>query len=248
MTRALTILLLLALGTSQAACPPIHHDLESTVQKVNDGDTLVLTNGTRVRFIGINTPELGRNGKPEQAYARQATRALKQLLESASNKVILQYGKQHKDRYRRRLAHVFLADGTNISEVLLQQGLAYRVAVPPNLNFQECYQQAEQVARQKQRGLWSTNRLSIKHLPQLTRGFHLVRGKILRLGHSKKSVWLNLDGPLSVRIARKDLSHFSHLDFEQLANSTVVVRGWIHNYKNSNIMRLRHSSMIEIMK
>jgi len=247
MIRAV-LLLVFSIQTSQATCLAIQHDLVSFVENTYDGDTFTLNDKTRVRFIGINTPELGRNGKPDQAYARQATDALIQLLAKSSNKVILQYGKKAKDHYKRRLAHVFLADGTNVSEQLLLKGLAYRVAVPPNLWAQDCYLKAENKARESKIGLWSRAITQSTQLPLNSKGFYYVEGEIYRIGHSKKSIWLNLKGNLSVRVARKDLHYFKGISFEQLQNKQIRVRGWLHNYKNENILRLRHSSMLEIMK
>ena len=241
-------LLLTCINFSEAACPPERHDRVAVVRRVYDGDTLTLTDNTRIRFIGINTPELGRNGKPDQAFAKQATDALLHLLAKSSNKVILQYGKQEKDRYKRHLAHVFLADGTNVSETLLKTGLAYRIAIPPNLWSQDCYKKAEFEARKLKLGLWGNTITQAEHLPPNSKGFHFVEGKVGRIGHSKKSVWINFKGPLSIRIARSDLDLFKQFNLDQLKNRHLRVRGWVHNYKGENIMRLRHSSMLEIMK
>jgi len=247
MTRTL-FLLLFCIQTSQASCPALRHDLVSRVAHTYDGDTFTLEDNTRVRFIGINTPELGRNGKPDQAYAKQATNTLIQLLAKSSNKVILQYGEKAKDHYKRRLAHVFLADGTNVSEQLLLKGLAYRIAVPPNLWAQDCYLKAENKARESKIGLWSRDITQSTQLPLNSKGFQYVEGEIYRIGHSRKSIWLNLNGNLSVRIALKDLHYFKDINIEQLQNKQIRVRGWVHNYKKENILRLRHSSMLEIVK
>lgn len=248
MQKYFLLLLLTSINISLADCPPARNDFSSGVLKIYDGDTFTLTNNERVRFIGINTPELGRNGKPDQLFAQQAKKMLVRLLSTSSNKVILQYGKQAKDHYKRSLAHVFLPDGTNVSEKLLRQGLAYRVAFPPNLWAQDCYQKAENTARKLGLGVWSRPVKQTEQLPLNSKGFHYIEGEIVRVGHSKKSVWLNFKGNLSVRIARNDLKNFKHINFDELKNKRLRVRGWIHTYKNENILRLRHSSMLEIMK
>jgi micrococcal nuclease len=50
-------------------------DLETaTVAQVVDGDTVELTDGRRVRYIGINTPER------DQPYYQEATEANRQLV------------------------------------------------------------------------------------------------------------------------------------------------------------------------
>ena len=244
----LFILLFIFSSAALAKCPPAQHDATSRVTKITDGDTLTLSDGSRVRFIGINTPEIGRRGNKSQLFAQAAADELQRLVNSSNNKIILQYGQQRNDHYKRLLAHVFLSDGTNVSEALLLKGLAYRVAVPPNLWAQDCYQIAENTARQLKIGLWSRPALPAQQLAPQTKGFYYIEGAIRRVGHSKKSVWLNFDGPLSIRIARTDLPGFQSIDFDQLLRKQIRVRGWVHHYKGENIMRLRHSSMLEIMK
>ena len=82
----------------------------------------------------------------------------------------------------------------------------------------------------------------------MAKGFRYVEGRIRRIGHSKKSIWLNFDGPLSIRSARKDLANFKQINFDQLKDQRIRVRGWVYHYKKDNIIRLGHSSMLEIMK
>ena len=245
--KILLVLLLICSPVAAANCLPENPDYSARVSYINDGDTFELNDGRRVRFIGINAPEIGRDGQPSEPYAQTAYKALKNLLQHSQD-VILQYGHSKKDRYNRILAHVFLADGTNISEWLLHQGLALRIAIPPNLWGQDCYARAEQQAREQKRGLWSQPITKAGQLNQTIKGFHYVEGEIRRIGHSKKSIWLNFNGPLSIRIARKDIENFHNIDFNQLKNRRVRVRGWAYNYKKENIIRLRHSSMLEIMK
>ena len=42
------------------------------VEYVYDGDSLLLKDGRRIRIIGIDTPELGRNGIASEPYAEKA--------------------------------------------------------------------------------------------------------------------------------------------------------------------------------
>lgn len=72
------------------------------VSKVIDGDTIELSNGERVRYIGINTPEF-RNGIPDP-YAQEAYEANKKLVEG--KEVRLELDVQERDKYGRILAYV----------------------------------------------------------------------------------------------------------------------------------------------
>ncbi|MEK6824110.1 MAG: thermonuclease family protein [Nanoarchaeota archaeon] len=85
------------------------------VDRIIDGDTLVLNNGNHVRMLGINTPE-----KKEKYYQE----AKDSLNEKILNKTVrLEYGKDKKDKYNRTLAYVFL-NNENINLKQVENGLA----------------------------------------------------------------------------------------------------------------------------
>jgi endonuclease YncB( thermonuclease family) len=253
MTRTAAILGILALSPvlisdTQASCQAQRVDLKTTVDRVLDGDTIELSDRTRIRLIGINAPEFARRGQPAEAFATQARTALTALLSKSGNRVGLQYGSDRQDRYGRTLAHIFLPDGTNLAQQLLIQGLAVRVAFPPNLWAQECYQQAENHARRHQQGLWQQLITAAHALPADSTGFHIIEVTVDRVGFSKKSVWLNFRGHFAARIAREDVKQFRDINFKQLKGRTLQIRGWVYGHKDRRIMRLRHSSMLDIMK
>jgi len=104
---------------------------EALVAKVSDGDSLVLADGRAVRLIGINAPELGKDGAPDEPLARAARAELERLV--AGKRVRLALDEEHRDRYGRWLAHITLPDGAGVAERLLEQGLACVIAVSPNL-------------------------------------------------------------------------------------------------------------------
>jgi len=235
-------------AASTYPCYSTHFDQVAIVDKVYDGDTLRLQDGTHIRIIGINAPEFAYRQRPQQPFARPAKHLVEKLLTEHGNNINLRFGTDRYDRYHRTLAHVFLADGSNLAARLLSEGLATRVAFPPNLWSQACYNQQEKRARVQTRGLWGEIIKNADALPESLRGYHLVEGIIERIGHSKKSVWLNFNDQFAVRIARQDMDQFADLDIKQLAGRKAQVRGWVFQSKNKNIIRLRHSSMLEIMK
>lgn len=244
---SLTILLCASLSV-QADCTARQIDRIASVARVQDGDTFELTDGTRVRFIGINTPEMAHDNRPAEPYAVAAYQAVVTLLEQHHHQVLLQYGTELRDHYGRTLAHVFLPDGTNLSEWLLRQGLATRIAIPPNLWAQDCYANAETTARNAGKSLWPGVVTPSTQVAVGSKGYYIIEGKIERIGHSRKSVWLNLPGAVAIRIARKDLDNFRNLDMDALQNHTVRARGWIFPGKNQSTLRIRHSAMLEIVK
>ncbi|MGI8973750.1 MAG: thermonuclease family protein [Gaiella sp.] len=91
----------------------------STVQRVNDGDTLTLSGGDKVRLLQIDAPEL-----LDDCYGRAAHAALKQLVGAGSNVTLVRdLGLDGEDRYGRLLRYVF-AGGVNVNVALVRRGAA----------------------------------------------------------------------------------------------------------------------------
>ena len=123
------------------------------VRWVVDGDTLQLADGRKIRLIGINAPELGRDGRPDQPLAQAAKKALQTFLGNGSAR--LRFGSDRHDHYGRTLAYVDNAAGASAGEYLLRQGLAVLIAIPPNLSHVSDYRHAEAEARNANRGIWA---------------------------------------------------------------------------------------------
>lgn len=254
---AFFVLLGLFLGPAAARdCPTQRIDARATVARVVDGDTLHLTDGRAVRFIGINSPELGRDGRPDEPQAVAAREALRQLIGGRGAEVGLRYGVDRRDRYGRLLAHVYTADGRSASAALLTQGLAAQIAVPPNLWGLDCYHAAELEARTAELGVWRSiyRPIPVAELPRTTRGFRLIRGRITHVSDSRYSLWLNFprrpgEGPrrgVALRVPHKDLDQFPAGFLQGLAGREVVARGWLFGHKGQLVMVLRHPAMLEL--
>ncbi|WP_295114498.1 thermonuclease family protein [uncultured Methanobrevibacter sp.] len=92
--------------------------------KVVDGDTIYLDNGKKIRFVGVNTPERGVEG-----YITSKNFVQKLCLDK---KVGIDIDdSKHTDRYGRTLA-VVIVDGKNVNEMLLKEGLAEIMYMPPS--------------------------------------------------------------------------------------------------------------------
>lgn len=252
--RALLLTAFLASNLNQqalaTACPADHTSERVQVTYIYDGDTVKLQDGRRVRFIGINTPELEHKGKPEQPLARTARTALVNLLDTHNHTLLLQYGKQPHDHYGRVLAHAFLVNGENIAAQLLRQGLATTLVVPPNTWGEHCYQQLENSARAKRSGLWSLDNYQsqeARSLPPDTRGFRIVNGRVTTVHRSRHNIWLDLEDSLTVQIPLKSLANFGTLDFDTLTDQTIKVRGWIKPDRNNPRLKVQHPAALVIM-
>jgi micrococcal nuclease len=123
-----------------------------TVRWVNDGDTVVLTNGHRIRYIGLNAPEIDHDDQKAQPHGYQARAFNKNLV--LSQRIRLEYDIERLDRYGRSLAYVFLEDGTFLNARLLQAGLAFYLYRKPNLKHSKVLLQAQREAMELKKGLW----------------------------------------------------------------------------------------------
>lgn len=118
------------------------------VTRVIDGDTIEIGGGERVRYIGIDTPEVG------EPYYQEATEANRNLVEG--RKVRLEKDVEDRDEYGRLLRYVWVND-TMVNAELVRSGYAYSYSYRPNIRYQEYILQAEKEAREQKLGLWSTN-------------------------------------------------------------------------------------------
>ncbi|HEY9052155.1 MAG TPA: thermonuclease family protein [Gammaproteobacteria bacterium] len=230
-----------------ALCPPDRIDETAVVRHVHDGDTLHLSDGRKVRLIGIDTPEVARKQAPAEPLANEARNALRQLLRQHDNKIGLKFGLERQDKYQRLLAHLYLPDGQSVQAHLLNQGYAVAFTTPPNDRNADCYRQAEQNAIDAKRGVWGLADYQLKTTYQLTdkdRGFRRIQGRVTKLSQSSKGVWLFLDQNIRIQIKQQDVANFNSYMLQQLEGKTIIVRGWLHPGENGFYLNLRHPDAI----
>ena len=105
------------------------------VASVEDGDSITLENGRRVRYLGIDSPERGGPGKGEY-LAEEAHRFNRQLVRG--QEVRLEYEAERLDRYQRLLARVYLKNGLWVNGEMVKKGLAHvRYQAPNTEKFEE---------------------------------------------------------------------------------------------------------------
>jgi len=126
-------------------------DVQARVSRVIDGDTIVLSNGERVRLIGVDTPELHHPNKPVQFFAKEAYEFTKELLEG--KEVNLEYDKEKKDKYGRTLSYVYLLDGTFVNAEIIKQGYGFAYTRFP-FKYKERFLKLQTESIQGRRGIW----------------------------------------------------------------------------------------------
>lgn len=134
----------IAIDTRVTTC-----DVETAlVTRVIDGDTIELANGSRVRYLGIDTPELG------DEYSYEAMELNRDLVEGKW--VELQAGNEDRDEYGRFLRYVYV-DGIFVNAQLVAQGYATAYIFDPANRYSQVLVQLEQYAKLSERGMWQTS-------------------------------------------------------------------------------------------
>ena len=129
------------------------------VVRVIDGDTAIINiDGaeTRVRFIGIDTPESVNPDEsknvPEGKVASDYTKTLLN-----EKKVYLEYDVDREDDYGRTLAYVYIDGGsTMVQAKLLEAGMATTMTIQPNSKYAAYLYGVMVEARENKAGFWAT--------------------------------------------------------------------------------------------
>lgn len=204
---------------------------------VYDGDTLRLKDGRKIRLLGVNTPELARKTKvgktSAQALSLEAKAAVKHFF-IESKRLRLVYGEQRYDPYKRTLAHVFNEQGQSLERYLLASGLAFHIAIAPNLSLLECFSVAAESARLKRLGVWSERTwrpLNAVDIQSKDAGFRRVSGRILSIS-TGDTWWLEFEGKLVLKLSAADRRAFPQFDWGALKGREVEVSGWLIDRSN----------------
>ena len=127
------------------------------VRWVNDGDTIVLSDGRHVRYIGIDAPEMAYAEKAAEPFAEKSKQYNRNL--TLGKQVKLEYDQDRYDNYGRLLAYVFLRDGAFVNQSMLQKGLAHYYQKKPNIRQAKKLLQAQKAAMRAKVGIWAGYRI-----------------------------------------------------------------------------------------
>lgn len=143
----------------------IAHD-QILVTAVFDGDTMRVSagssvrapdgrplNGTSIRFLGINAPEIAHPGIPEECWGPESADATKGML--LGKIITLRFDQsQIRDDFDRLLAYVVAPDDSVANEELIRQGNACSFRRYPHPDTAK-YNALETEAKNAKRGMWS---------------------------------------------------------------------------------------------
>jgi endonuclease YncB( thermonuclease family) len=135
------------ISVSALICILTFIDAKSQTIKIVDGDTIYL-NGEKIRFTGIDTPELKQTCLKEGIkYPCGVTAKQILIVKIGSNNV--ECISEGKDQYKRTLAECFVA-GESLSRYLVRSGYAFAYR-----KYSKKFIKDEDYARNKKIGMWA---------------------------------------------------------------------------------------------
>jgi micrococcal nuclease len=133
---------------------PVFADDLVSVKWVDDGDTILLSDGRRVRYIGINAPEVAHpeKGQAAERFGEAASKQNRRLVKG--QRVRLDFDREKTDRYGRQLAYVYLEDGTFVNLKMVETGYAYVLYKKPNTRHHRTFLKTQRLAMKNRVGMW----------------------------------------------------------------------------------------------
>ncbi len=132
------------------------------VINVADGDTIfvdwpdnvAMRGRTRIRLIGLDTPELGKGDTKDRPYSREALAFVMKEIMGKEVTLKLEPGRQSsRDKYKRLLAYVYLNDDTMLNELLIEKGMGWPDTRHEHL-YEDRFEKLYKIARTNKEGLW----------------------------------------------------------------------------------------------
>lgn len=214
------------------------------IEKVLDGDTLILAGDEKVRLLGINAPEVERYEKFGEPLGKEAKAYLQSVL--VEKKVRLESDISKFDKYQRKLAHVFTDDGIHINLKMVEKGFAIVNIHPPNLNYTKSLILAQQQAEIKTIGIWGDAYYQSQPINSIGKNFKRRWYRLVGVPqHIKKGRRYNrliFSDRFDVRIHHDNLQYFP--DISDYLMKSIEVRGWVSRRGEQLSILVRHPSAL----
>jgi len=145
-----------AAGVVSEAGSEVYDRSEALVTKVVDGDTIDVNVGGvqyKLRYIGINAPELDSIDTNTRNIAMKATDKNRELV--GGKTVELEKDVSETDKYGRLLRYVY-AGGIMVNAELVRCGYAQATPYPPDLRYQAVFSSLQAGAKAAKAGIWGS--------------------------------------------------------------------------------------------
>ncbi len=125
------------------------------VKFVYDGDTILLENGVKVRYLGIDAPEVDHDKGHSDFMALDAWKYNRKLVKG--KQVRFETDIEEKDKYGRVLAYVYLKNGKMVNDLMIQKGMAHVMVSSKELKYRDLFIKSQQKAMKDRLGIWREN-------------------------------------------------------------------------------------------
>ncbi len=128
------------------------------VSRAVDGDTIVLEDGRKIRYLNMDTPETVKENTPIRCFGKEASHANADIVDR--REILMVGDKEDTDKYGRELRFVFLlGEDTNRKEQsvnawLVRKGYARVSIIKPNDTFAQTFRDLEREAKNQSIGVW----------------------------------------------------------------------------------------------
>lgn len=232
------------------------------VLEVTDGDTIIIDHpkADRVRYLGINTPEMQRDDSPGDPFSYESTLFNEQLVQGKD--IRLEIDKEKYDPYGRLLAYVFV-DGKFVNEELVREGLARSFFIGPNRKYETRINRAQEEAQKAKKGIWgdpASFKTPADNGDFLIKPFQareyvndrvVVRGKIDSIKkNSPKVMVLSIEDNLDIVFFKDSLSNFRFFKIDpayDYVGKPVEVIGRVTMHRGSPQIVVSHPSVIRVL-
>lgn len=140
---------------------------KAKVKYAVDGDTIWVDidgKDEKVRFVGVNTPEVAKDGKPAEFMAEEAKDFTNKTLKN--KEIYLEKDISDRDKYDRLLRYIWLEEPVGnpslsdiekktLNGILVKEGYAYANYYKPDIKYQEYLKELERSAQDNKLGIWS---------------------------------------------------------------------------------------------
>jgi len=228
------------------ACSQFNYS-QIKVVEVIDGDTVKLSNGRFLRYIGLDTPEVRIKDKDgdfkyrPQPFSLEAKEFNRKLVEGKL--VRIEFDIEKTDRYGRLLGYCFV-DKTFVNARLIEEGYAVLYTFPPNVKHTDSFVESQKKAQKKKKGLWGSFAI-IDHTQanQYINQVRSVEGRVMSTYKSKKCIYLNFGRDykkdFTVVIFNNTLDFFNRKGVDPVSFYTgkkIRVMGRIREYNGPEII------------
>jgi len=127
-------------------------DLYYTAREIIDGDTIILITGERIRYLGIDTPELHHPTIGKECGGQEAKNENAKLL--TGKRIRIEKDVTDKDQYGRLLRYVFTEDGYFVNYEIIRRGWAQVYVIYPDRKYEKILIEAQLSAKKDNVGIW----------------------------------------------------------------------------------------------